>query len=232
VPSFEIAQFVYDELHDEELDADFDAIFAGGYSVSVFTDFDDHNRAWCKQLATEPPPGATWFGALAAMAERNPVPGRPAEICTPQLGRPGPWHERLPHFRAEYAPSSGDELQSEYLLPREHAVPALQALRRVSEQIRPVLQVAEIRTIAADALWLSPAYGRDTVGFHFTWTPDGAAVVPAVEQALAPFEPRPHWGKVFSQAAHYERMPDFARLVETYDPRGTFANDLVDALLK
>lgn len=232
VPTYDIAQYVYDSLPDESIDADFDAIFASGYSVSVFIDFDGHNRLWCKRLASEPPPGATLFDGLAALQPLNPVPGMSPEYCTPQLGEPGPWHERLPHFRAEYTPSSGDELQSEYLLPREHAVAALQALRLIASQFTAVLKIAEIRTIAADELWLSPAYGRPTVGFHFTWTADAPmTAIEAVEQALAPFDPRPHWGKVFSQAAQYERMPDFARLVETYDPDGKFGNTFVDALL-
>ena len=147
---------------------------------------------------------------------------------------PGPWHERLPHFRAEFAPSNGNERQSEYLLPREHAVAGLNALRGLREQITPVLQIAEIRTIAADELWLSPAYRRPTVGFHFTWVPDDAALAPvieALERELAPFDPRPHWGKVFSQAAHYERILDFARLIEQYDPDGKFGNDFLDQYL-
>lgn len=232
VPSFNIAQYVYDSLPDERLDADFDAIFATGYSVSVFTDFDEHNRLWCKVLAADPPPGATLFDAMAALQPFNPVPGMSPDSCTPQLGVPGPWHERLPHFRAEFVPSSGDELQSEYLLPREYAVAALRALRAVRERFTAVLKIAEVRTIAADELWLSPAYGRATVGFHFTWAADAPmAAIEAVEQAVAPFAPRPHWGKVFSQAAHYERIPDFTRLVEKYDPGAKFGNAFVDAIL-
>lgn len=233
VSSFGIAQYVYDSLPDEHLDADFDAIFASGYSVSVFTDFDEHNRMWCKRLATDPPPGATLFEAMAALQPFNPVPGMSPDYCTPQLGVPGPWHERLPHFRPEFTPSSGDELQSEYLLPREHGVAALQALRAVAPQFRAVLKIAEIRTVAADDLWLSPAYGRPTVGIHFTWAADAPAeAIQAVEQVLAVFDPRPHWGKVFSQAAQYERMPDFVRLVEKYDPDGKFGNEFLDALLR
>jgi xylitol oxidase len=234
VPSYDIAQYVYDSLPDERLDADFDAIFASGYSVSAFIDFDDHNRLWCKLLAADPPPGPIAFDALAALEPRNPVPGMSPDNCTPQLGIPGPWHERLPHFRAEFAPSSGDERQSEYLLPREHAVAGLNALRGLREQITPVLQIAEIRTIAADELWLSPAYRRPTVGFHFTWVPDDAALAPvieALERELAPFAPRPHWAKVFSQAAEYERMPDFVRLVGQYDPDGKFGNEFLDGYL-
>jgi xylitol oxidase len=180
-------------------------------------------------------------GRSTARPDRVRCPGGPrtaqpgARHVARQLhSAAGPWHERLPHFRAEFAPSSGDERQSEYLLPREHAVAGLNALRGLREQITPVLQIAEIRTIAADELWLSPAYRRSTVGFHFTWVPDDAALAPvieALERELAPFDPRPHWGKVFSQAAHYERMPDFVRLVEQYDPDGKFGNEFLDGYL-
>jgi alditol oxidase len=233
VPSFDVAQFVYDDLPDERLDADFDAIFASGYSVSVFTDF-AVNRLWCKRLASDPVPTPTWFGATAASEPQHPIPGLPPENATQQLGVAGPWHARLPHFQMEFTPSVGDELQSEFLLPREHAVPALKTLRALREQITAVLRIAEIRTVAPDELWLSMSYRRATVGFHFTWVADEAAVRPvvaAIERELAPFEPRPHWGKVFSQAAHYERLPDFVRIVEAYDPDAKFNNDFLACYL-
>ena len=156
--------------------------------------------------------------------------------ATEQLGRPGPWHERLPHFRLEFTPSAGAELQSEYLVAREVAVPAIEALFALGDQISPVLQIAEIRTIAADDLWLSMAYGRDTVGFHFTWVQDDAAVAPvlaAIEAALAPFGARPHWGKVFSTPPDvvrglYPRYDDFVDLLRRYDPAGKFRNEFMD----
>lgn len=234
VPTYDIAQYVYDSLPDERLAADFDAIFASGYSVSVFTDFEGTNRLWCKLLASDPPPGPSTFDALAAFEPRNPVPGMSPENSTPQLGVPGPWYQRLPHFRLEFTPSAGEELQSEFLLPRSQAVPALWTLRELSAQVTAVLQISEIRTIAADDLWLSPAYGRDTVGFHFTWVRDPERVGPvvrAIERALTPFDARPHWGKVFSQTVQYPRMTDFVRLVEKYDPNGKFGNDFVDRLI-
>ncbi|BFO16646.1 hypothetical protein SHKM778_30340 [Streptomyces sp. KM77-8] len=156
----------------------------------------------------------------------HPVPGMPAVNCTEQFGVPGPWHERLPHFRAEFTPSSGAELQSEYLLPRESAVAALHALDGVRETLAPVLQTCEVRTVAADEQWLSPSYGRDTVALHFTWTEDTGAVLPVVrrlEEALAPFDPRPHWGKVFTTPAaalrdRYPRLDDFRSAVAGLDP--------------
>jgi xylitol oxidase len=146
---------------------------------------------------------------------------------------PGPWHERLPHFRAAHTPSSGDELQSEYFVPRRHLVAAIEALDGIRDRIAPVLQVSEIRTVAADEHWLSPAYHRDSAAIHFTWVPDAAAVtalLPAIEERLAPLHPRPHWAKLFGPhcadaVRHYERLPDFRRLHARHDPTGKFAND-------
>jgi xylitol oxidase len=224
VPSFDVAQFVYDDLPDERLDADFDAIFASGYSVSMFTEL-RRNQLWCKRLASGPAPPPEWFGARAADGPRHPIPGMPVQNCTQQGGVPGPWHARLPHFRAEFTPSTGAELQSEYLLPRSHAVAALHAVRELREEITAVLQICEIRTVAADELWLSPSYRRPTVGVHFTWVDDAAAVAPvvtAVEERLAPFEPRPHWGKVHLMSGRYERLADFTRLTHEFDPDGKF----------
>ena len=224
VPSFEIAQYVYDDVPNERLDADFDAIFASGYSVSVFTDL-GRNQLWCKRLAADPVPPRDWFGAGPAAGPRNPVPGMPVQNATEQGGVPGPWHARLPHFRAEFTPSAGAELQSEYLLPRSHAVAALQAVRELRDEITAVLQICELRTVAADELWLSPSYRRPTVGMHFTWVDDTAAVMPvvaAVEERLAPFEPRPHWGKVYLASGRYERLADFTRLAQQFDPAGKF----------
>ncbi len=157
------------------------------------------------------------------------------EHCTPQLGEPGPWHERLPHFRLGFTPSSGEELQSEYLVGRSSAVDALHAVAGLHDQVAPVLLTSEIRTVAADDLWLSPAYHRDSVALHFTWIADEAAVAPvvaAVEQALAPFDARPHWGKVFRTpprvvTEHYERWADFTALAQRFDPDGVLRNDLL-----
>ena len=158
------------------------------------------------------------------------------ENATEQMGVPGPWHERLPHFRLAFTPSSGEELQSEYLVPRESGAAAVGALARIGDRIAPVLQIAEIRTIAADDLWMSMAFERDTVGLHFTWIQDDAAVTPvlaAIEEALAPFAARPHWGKVFTTPpetvrALYPRWADFAALLRRYDPAGKFRNGFMD----
>ena len=237
VPSFEVSQRVYEGLPLEVLDDHFAAIMASGYSVSMFTDWRAPRltQLWIKSLAEDGTPeieGEPWFTATPAPEARNPVPGLPADNATAQLGEPGPWFERLPHFRPEFTPSAGDELQSEYLVPAEHAVPALHALHQVGEQIAAVLRICEVRTIAADELWLSTAYQRASVAFHFTWIPDTAAVLPVVtmiERQLAPFAPRPHWGKVFTTPtpelyASYDRLPDFLDLARHYDPAGKFRN--------
>ena len=241
VPSFEISQRVYEDLPLDTLDDHFADVMASGYSVSLFTDWRAPRltQLWIKSLsdAARSPSApsiteAPWFTARPAPAARNPVPGLPPEACTEQLGVPGPWFERLPHFRPEFTPSAGDELQSEYLLPAEQAVPGLRALSQVSDSVAPVLRICEVRMIAADDLWLSPCYRQDSVAFHFTWIPDTASVLPAValvEQRLAPFGPRPHWGKIFTTPAEdlrsrYDRLPDFLDLMNRYDPAGKFRN--------
>ena len=240
VPAFEMRQYVYERLALDVLDDHFGDIVSSAYSVSLFTGWRTPyiDQIWVKARAGLPgdrPPGDSWFGARPADGPRHPVPGMPVVNCTRQLGVPGPWHERLPHFRPAFTPSSGAELQSEYLVPRRHAVDALHALAAVRDRIAPVLQVAEIRTIAADELWLSPCYRRETAAFHFTWVPDPPAVLPVlalIEERLAPFGARPHWGKVFTVGpaelrARYPRLPDFQALARHYDPAGKFANDFV-----
>jgi xylitol oxidase len=242
VPSFAIRQYVYDDLdYDQLLDA-FDEIVSAAYSVSVFTDWRDPVRAqiWLKrrvetagQEADEP--AGQWLGATLATGPRHPLAGMSPENCTPQLGEPGPWQERLPHFRLGFTPSSGAELQSEYLVARGSAVAALRAVAGLRDRVAPVLLVSEIRTVAADDLWLSPAYHRDSVALHFTWIADEAAVAPvvsAVEEALQPFDARPHWGKVFSTPARvvadlYERSAEFTALTRRFDPDGMLQNDLL-----
>jgi xylitol oxidase len=234
VPAFELRQYVRLDLPRAALDA----AFASAYSVSLFTDWrgDRFGQVWRKQRADAPPPEDGWLGTTAAAGPVHPVPGMPAANCTAQLGEPGPWHERLPHFRLGFTPSSGDELQSEYHLPRAAAADALAALDPAAERIAAVLQVCELRTVAADGLWLSPQYDRDSLAVHFTWIGDADAVAPVVaevERRLAPYGPRPHWGKVFTLdpaavAAAYPRHADFLTLLRDLDPAGKFRTDLLD----
>jgi xylitol oxidase len=208
-------------------------VLAGGYSVSLFTVWDEPaiGTVWLK-TTEELPPGAPYFGASSASKTRNPVPGAHPDNATEQLGVAGRSYERLPHFRLGFTPSSGDELQSEYVVPREHGAAVVAELRRLSGIVAPLLLVSEIRAIARDTLWLSPFYEQDSIAFHFTWKPRPAevlAVLPTLEHALAPFGVRPHWGKLFigsadALAAVYPRLEDFRRLAGELDSGGKFRN--------
>ncbi len=243
-PTFRIRQDVYDGLSFDAFAANAEEVFGAAYSVSLFTLWRDRSfhQAWLKTRLADGDDGhlpATFFGATPADGERHMIPGIDPLYTTAQQGVPGPWFERLPHFRLEFTPSAGEEIQTEYFLPREHAVDALRALEPMGERLQDVLLVSELRTIAADELWLSPAYRRDSVAFHFTWVRDQAAVeavLPEVEARLEPFEPRPHWGKVFTMApdlvaSRYPRLGDFRALAASLDPAGRFRNDFTDTFL-
>jgi alditol oxidase len=229
-PAYEIRQRVFEGLPWDAVPA----VFGAAYSVSVFTRWNETaDQVWIKSRGE--PPGEL-EGARPAEADVHPVPDMDPAHATRQLGVPGAWSDRLPHFRMEFTPSAGEEIQSEYLVPREHAVAAIEAVRALGDALRPALQIAEIRTVDADTLWLSPQYGQDTLGFHFTWKREPELVgrlAGALEVALAPFAPRPHWGKVFlagsaTIADRYERLPDFRALTERLDPRGAFRNDWLE----
>ena len=241
-PAYDVRQRVFEGLTWDALYGHFDEITASGDSVSVFTGWrQDVDQVWVKSRVTDAPEQVRGdlFGAAAATVDRHPILGLDPVNCTPQLGRPGPWWDRMSHFRLGFTPSSGEELQSEFLVPREHAVAAIQAMQALGDRIRPVLQVCEIRTVAADRLWMSPQYGCDTIGIHFTWMPEAGAVARVladVEAALAAFQARPHWGKLFladapTLAALYERAPDFIGLVKRLDPRAAFCNPWLEARL-
>jgi xylitol oxidase len=240
VPAFDVAQWVMVDVPFHGFDA-LPEVLADAYSVSAFTYWDRpvFDQVWLKRLAGQAPPEDHWMGGRPADGARHMTRGEPTGHCTDQQGRPGPWHERLPHFRAGFTPSSGAELQSEYLVARADAVAALRAVERVAGVIAPVLLVSEVRSVAADDLWLSAAYGRDSVAVHFTWVPDAAAVAPAVtavEAALDPFDARPHWGKVFTTPPGrvrelWERLPAFAALTREVDPSGKLRNAMLDAYL-
>ena len=231
-PAYEVRQRVFEGLAWDALYEHFDEITTSGYSVSVFTRWgEDIDQVWVKSRVTSDPEETPdeLFGARAATEERHPILGLDPVNTTAQLGRPGPWWDRLPHFRMGFTPSNGDELQSEFAVPRTHAAAAIEAVRALADRVRPLLQVTEIRTVAADRLWMSPQYQQDTVNLHFTWTPEQDAVVELLgelEPALAPFDARPHWGKLFvgDVAGLYERQDDFVALTERLDPRGAFHN--------
>jgi xylitol oxidase len=237
-PSFEVAQSVHLGISLDEVADRFDEVFGAAYSVSLFTDWrsGDEAAVWLKRRADRPETG--WAGGRPAQSPMHPVPGMGPEFCTEQLGIAGPWHERLPHFRSTLDLGVADELQSEFFLPRSAAPAAFAAIRGLGHLVAPVLHIGEVRTVRADELWLSPAYGRDSVTFHFTWVKDEARVLPvmaAVEERLVPLGSRPHWGKLTTMAeadviALYERATDFARLAHASDPSGTFRNSFVDSL--
>jgi len=236
-PDYRVRQRAFEGLPWQKLFDHFDEVTGAGYSVSLFTRWEEEavDQLWVKTRVT----GASeevrgeLLGAVAATQERHPILGLDPVNCTRQLGVPGPWSDRLPHFRMGFTPSSGEELQSEYHLPRAQAVAALQTLRDLAGRVRPVLQVSELRTVAADRLWMSPQHDRDTLSVHFTWHKDWPAVravLAEVEAALAPFGARPHWGKLFLAGAadlapRYERLGDFTALAGRLDPRGVFVND-------
>ena len=240
-PAYDVVQHVYEDLPFEVLTSRLDDVLSAAYSVSVFHRWrgDVVDALWLKRRTTEPPEPDELLGARRAGSARGPLRGEPTDNVTEQ-GSPGPWHTRLPHFRLEFTPSSGDELQTEYLVPRSAAAQALTALRDLEQQIAQAVMVTEIRSAAADDLWLSGAYRQDVVGIHFTWQPRPEAVLPLlppIEERLLPLGARPHWGKVFAAAPDvvrplYPRLDDARRLLRTFDPAGVFSNDFLDAYVR
>ena len=242
-PTFLARQYVYEHLPMSQLTQHFDEIMSAGYSVSLFTDWQgDVNEVWVKDRAdakTRDLGDVNFFGAKRATKNLHPIAELSAENCTEQMGVPGPWYERLPHFKMGFTPSSGKELQAEYFVPSRNGVEAILAITRMREQIGPHLFISEIRAVAADELWMSPCYKQPSIAIHFTWKQDWGAVsklLPAIEKELAPFKARPHWGKLFTidppvLRSLYERLPDFKKLIATYDPQGKFRNDFLNTYI-
>ncbi|HEX8768886.1 MAG TPA: FAD-binding protein [Jatrophihabitans sp.] len=243
-PAYWMRQHVFDDLPHDQLMEHLDEILAGAYSTSLFTRWHPEPvyQVWRKRRVTAEDDGGAepaYFGATAAPVARHPLPGMTGDNCTEQFGRIGPWHERLPHFRLEFIPSRGEELQSEYLVPRQLARQAIEAVVQIADRVSPVLQICELRSIAADPFWLSPSYQRDSFGLHFTWVPDAEAVTPVlveIERRLAPLAARPHWAKLFctepvALRGLYDRYADFVRLLALRDPDRKFANRFVERYL-
>jgi xylitol oxidase len=240
-PSYQVRQDVYENLPFGELEKNFEAIMASGYSVSLFTDWQKNNvsEVWVKNRIVEGKPVVVkpeFYGATPAKRNLHPIVELAAENCTEQMGVPGPWHERLPHFRMNFTPSSGKELQSEYFVPLSDAFAALKAINSLGDKWIQDLFISEIRTIAADDLWMSTCYKRPSVAIHFTWKQNTDSVVkliPIVEEQLAPFGARPHWGKLFTippaqLQPRYGRYADFQQLLRQYDPQAKFRNEFLD----
>lgn len=240
-PTYMVAQNVFVKLPMDQLKENFDKIVSAGYSVSLFTDWqtDSINEVWIKRRVTngvKDDSPAEFFGAKAATQNLHPIVELSAENCTEQMGVPGKWYERLPHFKMGFTPSSGVELQSEYFIPQHNAVDAILAIHRLGSQIGPHLFISEIRTIAADNLWMSPCRHQASVALHFTWKQEWEAVrklLPLIEKELEPYKVRPHWGKLFTMspkllASRYEKLDDFKKMVSTYDPKGKLRNEFLD----
>ena len=240
-PTFTVRQDVYLNMPWSQLEAHFDEVEASAYSVSLFTNWnpDTVNQVWLKSVVNEYKPFTPerdWFGATLATRQVNPLIENTAANCNDQEGIPGRWYERLPHFRMEFIPSNGEELQSEFFVPRQHALAALRAVGSLREQISPRLLITEVRTVAADNLWMSTAYQQDCVGIHFTWKPDTPGVrevLPQIEAKLAPFGARPHWGKVFTMErsqlqSQYKKLKDFQNLLSSFDPERKFRNAFLE----
>lgn len=246
VPAFDMTQHVYEGLRLPTLADRFDDIVSAGYSVSLFTDWraSAFNQVWLKQIATAgvSSSGAAlsdYHGADLSDVNLHPVPGCAADNCSEQRGIVGPWHERLPHFRMDFTPSAGEELQSEYFVARGDAYAALSELDSLRDAIAPLLFISEVRTIAADDLWMSPCYGQNSVAVHFTWKPEWEAVrqvLPLIEAKLERFGARPHWGKLFAMEPSklqglYAKLPDFRQLALSCDPNGKFRNSFLDTYI-
>lgn len=246
-PSFDVRQTVYEHLPMPSASGQLDDVMADGYSVSLFTTWrhDYVEQLWRKVRVEDDDDGAGLdagirrFGATAAARKLHPIKELPAGPCTDQLGVAGPWYERLPHFRIGFSPSTGDELQSELFVSNDEAPEAMGILRSLGRVLAPVLQISEVRAIGADALWLSPCHRRPSIAFHFTWVPSWPLVQPvltALESALAPLLPRPHWGKLSTISGsvlqtRFERLGAFAELISEWDPTGKFRNAYLDAVL-
>jgi xylitol oxidase len=232
-PAFEVRQDVFEGLSWDALLGHFDEVMSAAYSVSVFSRWGEATeQVWLKTRGDSAP--SSFFDARPATVERHPIFALDPVSATAQRGVPGAWFDRLPHFRIEYSPSAGEEIQSEYFVARSDGAAAVRAMLAVGDRIRDVLLVSEIRAVAADELWLSPQHGRDTIGFHFTWRQDQPRVehaLESIESALAPFAPQPHWGKLFLTPPSPPRLADFAALRSRLDPRDAFRNAWLDRVL-
>ncbi|MES1221174.1 MAG: FAD-binding protein [Bacteroidota bacterium] len=241
LPAFKMTQVVYRNMPMSELENNFEPIMSAGYSVSLFTDWKNKNinQVWIKSKATDNEPAEIspeFHGAKLATKNMHPLEDLSAENCTEQMGVVGPWYERMPHFRMGFTPSSGKELQSEFFIPFENAYEGMMAIEKLNDKVSPHLFITEIRAIAADNIWMSPFYKKACLAIHFTWKQEWDEVqklLPLIEEALAPFNPRPHWGKLFTLKpvvlqSRIERLNDFKNLMVKHDPDGKFRNEFID----
>jgi xylitol oxidase len=239
-PEYRMRQDIYTGVTWDAALADLSALTGAGYSVSLFTRWDPRtiDSVWVKTRleADDDVVGDTLLDGRRVLGPESPLGS--GDNITEVGGVPGSWMLRLPHFRLDREPSFGEEIQTEYFVPREHGAAALAAVHALGDSIRPHLVVSEIRTAARDDLWLSGAYQQDVVIIHFTWLDhpvEVGALLPSIEEALRPFGARPHWGKVhaFDAArlrAVHPRLADARAVFERLDPDGRFVNAHLERL--
>jgi xylitol oxidase len=236
-PTYQVRQDAFAGLPWSAVLSDLDTIMASAYSVSLMTHWSGEtvDRVWVKARLPSDSPTAPLAHLGAIAATHASTTGEPDAGLT-LFGTPGPWSERLCHFQPDCDPGNPAEIQSEYMVPRSQALPAITRLRQIGRQIDNELILGEIRTVAADDLWLSACYGHDTLALHFTWhrRPEAVkAITRKIEELLLPLGARPHWGKlIHAKAAQlaplYPRMADFHALARDYDPGGKFRNAFLD----
>lgn len=240
-PAFMMRQYVYTRMPLFQVKEHFDEIVSSAYSVSLFTDWQNEsiNEVWIKSRVDDianSEAKSDFFGAMPATKNLHPIIELSADNCTEQMGVPGAWYERLPHFKMGFTPSSGKELQAEYFVPQHNAMDAILAVQRMGKQIGPHLFISEIRTINEDNLWMSPCYKQQSVTIHFTWKQEWEAVsklLPVIEKELAPYNAKPHWGKLFTMPPakllyYYEKVNEFKKMVAQLDPHGKFRNEFLE----
>jgi xylitol oxidase len=251
IPTFNLKQIVYQELHMSQLAENFNAIHSIGYSVSLFTNWANKNinQVWIKSIHDELKTATInidttittvivddLYGAKVATSKVHPIAEQSTEHLTDQMGTFGPWYERMTHFKMSFDPSIGGELQAEYFLAIEYAFEAIMAVEALNEKLFPYLLITEIRTIMADDLWMSPFYKKDSIAIHFLFKPDWENVkilITLIEEKLEPYKPIPHWGKLFMMEPktlqyRYERINDFRELLKKYDMKGKFRNNFIN----
>ncbi|HZK82126.1 MAG TPA: FAD-binding protein [Humisphaera sp.] len=243
-PTFDVEQRVFDGIPVQTVFSDFAQIMSSGYSVSLFTNFaDEMVQCWVKSLRANS--GEVNIPAALSMAtpasrQVHMLGDMPPEFCTEQLGKPGIWHWRLPHFNADDTPSSGSEIQSEFVVPMPYAVDALRSIQALGNRISKLLQISEIRTIASDTLWMSPCFHEASVAIHFTWKDDRDGVLkilPDIEAALKPFNPKAHYGKLCTDkfltdmGSRNLQLLRFVRLMKEFDCNGKFHNEYLQTLI-
>lgn len=239
-PTYNLGQNVYLGMKRDNFRDNFDAIMGSGYSVSYVTTWQQEiaGEVWVKFLEGRTPPEVL-FGSHCATEKLHLLKHHSPEPCNDQLGIIGPWHLRLPHFKMEFTPSSGSELQSEFFVNKDHAKSALLELEAIADQISIPLLGSEIRTIASDNFWMSPQYKSDNVALHFTWkqVPETFEAVKEIEKILKPFDYRPHLGKIFTATPSYissvfPKFKDFQELICQIDPSNKFGNEMTERFFR